>query len=448
MKAARSFAHQSKFMAYQDLRSYLDLLEKEGQLLEITESILPEPDISAAACAVNKLGDTAPALLFSNIAGYTDARIAMNVHGSWRNHALMLGMPKDTPLKAQFHEFVRRYETYPGKVEERSSAPWEEVVIEDNINLFDILPLFRLNHGDGGFYIDKAVTISRDMDDWDNPKTQNVGLYRLQVKGKTRIGIQPVPAHDIAIHLRKAEELGVDLPIAICIGNDPLISSVGSMPILYDQSEYEMAGALAQEPYLVVTTKATGLQVGEAATALHKGATSQDLADTILMLQVAEAEKLLRADLSRVCAGLSAPAEKYAATPAIGRTLMQDALPIGFGLRLAQAMAGIESAAQRLQAETTQNAKIQFGGAAGTRAGLAGKGAAVARRMPEALGLAADMPWHARRGGCCRDCSFARHRHRGAGQARPRCLPAGAKRDRRSAGTRDRRARRVFGHGA
>jgi vanillate/4-hydroxybenzoate decarboxylase subunit C len=248
-------------MAYQDLRTYLSALEKEGQLLRIKDPVLPEPDISAAACAVNKLGETAPALLFENIQGYTDAKIAMNVHGSWYNHALMLGMPKETPLKEQFHEFVRRYQTYPGKVEERDSAPWQEVVIEDNINLFEILPLFRLNHGDGGFYIDKAAIISRDVTDWDNSKTQNVGLYRLQVKGKTRIGIQPVPAHDIAIHLRRAEEIGEDLPIAICIGNDPLISTVASMPILYDQSEYEMAGALAEEPYPVVQAKATGLQV-------------------------------------------------------------------------------------------------------------------------------------------------------------------------------------------
>lgn len=248
-------------MAYHNLRSYLEVLQKEGQLLRIAGPVLPEPDIGAAACAVNKLGETAPALLFDNIKGYTKARIAMNVHGSWRNHALMLGLPRDTPLREQFQEFVQRYESYPGKVEERPSAPWQEVVIEKDINLFDILPLFRLNHGDGGFYIDKAVTISRDMDDWDNPKTQNVGLYRLQVKGKTRIGIQPVRAHDIAIHLRKAEERGEDLPVAICIGNDPLISTVGSMPILYDQSEYEMAGALAQEPYPVVTTRAAGLQV-------------------------------------------------------------------------------------------------------------------------------------------------------------------------------------------
>src|SRR5262245_10964910 len=248
-------------MAYHDLRSYLDLLVSEGQLLRLTDPVLPEPDIGAAACAVNKLAATAPALLFENIKGYTNATVVMNVHGSWCNHALMLGMSKSTPLKEQFHEFVRRYEAYPGKVEQRDSAPWQEVVLENDINLFDILPLFRLNHGDGGFYIDKAVTVSRDITDWENTNTQNVGLYRLQVKGPTRIGIQPVPAHDIAIHLRRAEELGEDLPVAICIGNDPLISTVGSMPILYDQSEYEMAGALAQVPYPVARAQGTGLQV-------------------------------------------------------------------------------------------------------------------------------------------------------------------------------------------
>jgi UbiD family decarboxylase len=248
-------------MAYQDLRTYLDALSQEGQLIRVTDSVLPEPDISAAACAVNKLGDKAPALLFENIQGYTDARIAMNVHGSWRNHALMLGMPKDTPLKEQFHEFVRRYQTYPGTVEERGEAPWQAVQIDKDINLFDILPLFRLNHGDGGFYIDKSCIVSRDITDWDNSDAQNVGMYRLQVKGKNRIGIQPVPAHDIAIHLRKAEELGEDLPVAICIGNDPLISTVAAMPILYNQSEYEMAGALAQDPYPVVKALHTGLQV-------------------------------------------------------------------------------------------------------------------------------------------------------------------------------------------
>ena len=250
-------------MPYHDLRSYLQALDQQQQLLRIVEPVKPEPDISAAACAVNKLGENAPALLFDNIQGYHHARIAMNIHGSWPNLAIAMDMPKNTPLKQQFFEFVRRYQRYPGEVEYRSQAPWQEVVIENDINLFDILPLFRLNQGDGGFYIDKASVVTRDPSAEGQAfiDSQNVGIYRIEVKGRNRLGIQPVPAHDIAIHLQRAEELGIDLPIAITIGNDPMISTVGAMPILYQQSEYAMAGALNGVPYPVVTTALTGLDV-------------------------------------------------------------------------------------------------------------------------------------------------------------------------------------------
>jgi UbiD family decarboxylase len=242
-------------MAIATLREFLDELERTSQLLRIKGEVSLEPDLGAAARAINNVGkDTAPALLFEKLHGYNNARVAMNVHGSWSNHAVMLGMPKDTPLKEQFVEFVRRYQTYPGKVEFRDSAPWQEVVVDDpeKINLFDVLPLFRLNRNDGGFYIDKSCVISRDLDDPDNFEKQNLGVYRLQVKGRNRIGIQPIPAHDIAIHLRHAEERGEDLPIAIAISNDPIMNLVAAMPILYDQSEYEMAAALQGSPYPVV----------------------------------------------------------------------------------------------------------------------------------------------------------------------------------------------------
>ena len=76
------------------------------------------------------------------------------------------------------------------------------------------MPLFRLNRGDGGFYIDKACIVSRDPDDWDNDDVENVGCYRLMVKGPNRIGIQTVPQHDISVQLAHAEARGQDLPIA------------------------------------------------------------------------------------------------------------------------------------------------------------------------------------------------------------------------------------------
>ena len=136
-----------------------------------------------------------------------------------------------------------------------------------------------------------------------------------------------------------------------------------------------------------------------AAKALHKGATSQDVADIVLVRQIRDGHALLQADLGRTANALAALARRHAGTPAIGRTLLQDALPIGFGLRIAQWQAGIVAAAARLQDEVEQGAVLQFGGAAGTRAGLAGRGAAVSARLAAALGLPDAPPWQARRGG-------------------------------------------------
>ena len=67
--------------------------------------------------------------------------------------------------------------------------------------------------------------------------------------------------HDIAQHLRKAEQVGDDLPIAITLGNDPVISIVASTPMEYDQNEYELAGALRGEPAPIAKSPLHGLPV-------------------------------------------------------------------------------------------------------------------------------------------------------------------------------------------
>src|SRR5499426_1332343 len=219
--------------AYQDFREFLAVLEREQQLLRVTEQVKFEPDLAAAGCALARMGESSPAILFNNIAGCTDAQVAMNVHGSWPNHALALGMDKDASRRDQFFEFVR---------------------------LFELMPLFRLNRGDGGFYIDKACVISRDPDDWDNDDVENVGIYRLMVKGPNRIGIQTVPQHDISLQLSHAEARGEDLPVAIALGNEPIITLMGATPLLYNQLEYKMAAVMQGEPYRVVKT-AKGLDV-------------------------------------------------------------------------------------------------------------------------------------------------------------------------------------------
>ena len=246
--------------AFKNLREFLQLLDAEKQLLRVTDEVNLEPDLAAAGRAITQLSETSPAIHFNRIKGYNNAQVVLNVHGSWTNHALMLGMEKDAPLREQFFEFVRRYEQFPGEMEHQNSAPWQEVVVDKDVNLFDLMPLFRCNRGDGGFYIDKACIVSRDPDDWNNEDMETVGIYRLQVKGKNRLGVQLVPVHDIAIHLDHAEQQGKDLPIAIAVSNEPIISVAACMSVLYGQSKYKMAAVLQGKPYPVVRT-GNGLDV-------------------------------------------------------------------------------------------------------------------------------------------------------------------------------------------
>lgn len=229
---------------YKDLREFLATLEEEGQLVRIKEEVTPEPDIGAASRACANMKEK-PAVWFEKIKGYKYS-VVTNVHGSWQNHALMMGMPKNTSVKEQFLELNRRWDKFPvpPKIVDRKDAKCKENVIDKDINLFEILPLYRINDQDGGFFISKASVITGDPEEPDNLNKQNVGTYRIQVKDIDRIGIQALPFHDIAIQLAKAEAVNEPLPIAIALGNTPLVTFMASTPVAYTQNEYEFVGAL------------------------------------------------------------------------------------------------------------------------------------------------------------------------------------------------------------
>ena len=132
---------------------------------------------------------------------------------------------------------------------------------------------------------------------------------------------------------------------------------------------------------------------------IHWGATSQDVADTALMLQAKAGSLLIARELARLQTALAALAERTADVPMIGRTFLQGALPITFGLKVIQWLTGIDEAAARFKRENVSALMLQFGGGTGTRAGLSGKGTAIAAHMAKTLGLASPvLPWHARRG--------------------------------------------------
>ena len=143
-------------MRYRDLREFLSLLEQENQLVRIKDPVMPEPDLSAIGRAAPNL-ENGPAVFIEEIMGYKNS-VALNVQGSWQNHALMLNLPKDTSIKEQFFALDRLWNDYPVKpvwVTEED-APVKENKVKENVNLFDILPLHRVNKFDGGFFISKG----------------------------------------------------------------------------------------------------------------------------------------------------------------------------------------------------------------------------------------------------------------------------------------------------
>ncbi len=131
---------------------------------------------------------------------------------------------------------------------------------------------------------------------------------------------------------------------------------------------------------------------------VHWGATSQDAVDTGFVLQAREALDLLERDLLGLGASCARLAERHRATPMAGRTLLQQALPITFGLKAARWLAMVTRQVERLRQVRERVSVAQLGGAAGTLASLGDAGPRVVAELARELGLSEpDLPWHAER---------------------------------------------------
>ena len=126
---------------FKDLRGFLDLLEREGQLVHYFDKLMPEPDVRALMRGAADVGPSGPAVMLHSIRGYKGQRLVVNVHGSWTNHALMLGMPKTAGVREQFYELDRRWDQYPGELVWVDEPACRQVVLERDFNLLELLPL-------------------------------------------------------------------------------------------------------------------------------------------------------------------------------------------------------------------------------------------------------------------------------------------------------------------
>jgi 3-carboxy-cis,cis-muconate cycloisomerase len=151
-------------------------------------------------------------------------------------------------------------------------------------------------------------------------------------------------------------------------------------------------------PLVKALTEKVKAQDPEAAEWVHWGATSQDVADTALVLLLKRAQTIIAGDIDRLERSLTRLSEQHRATVMLGRTLMQAAPPVTFGLKVAGWLGALSRSGKHLESAFDETMILQFGGASGTLASLGDKGTIVARALAEELGLRCpEAPWHAHR---------------------------------------------------
>jgi 3-carboxy-cis,cis-muconate cycloisomerase len=177
-------------------------------------------------------------------------------------------------------------------------------------------------------------------------------------------GLIPVPAADEIVVVCRVDRLNLDELV--------LQAAANATPVVGLVRQLREAVSSGVRPYV------------------HLGATSQDISDTALMLIARRALAPLLDDARAAADAAARLADEHRATPMIGRTLLQQAVPVTFGLRAATWLVGIDEARARLAEVNDRELAVQMGGPVGAR------GPAIAARVAAELGLAEPvLAWQA-----------------------------------------------------
>jgi len=162
-----------------------------------------------------------------------------------------------------------------------------------------------------------------------------------------------------------------------------------------DAADLGRRAALTGNPVPALVRALTRSVPAAAAAAVHRGATSQDIIDTAAMLLARRALAAIVADVSAAADAAAGLAAAHRDTVMIGRTLLQQAVPVTFGLVAAGWLTGLDEARANLDRVRAGRLAVQFGGAAGTLSSLGADGPRVAALLAEELGLPLPvLPWH------------------------------------------------------
>ncbi len=248
---------------YRDLRSFLQLLEKEGELVRVKTKVKTGEEIGSIMIELNdRNGVDAPCVIFENVANYT-IPVVKNVLGSFRRIALAYGLPnwRNATRKEIVHYLARKMEERKDWKKSKivKDAPCKEVKITGKKVDLTKFPILKWHSPDGGPYITFGGVVMGDKE-WG----QNLGIYRMMLQNKNTTSMLVNLLQDSGKLVSRARARGSDeIDCAVALGFHPGLSIPAGikMPSVARNAELEFAGALTGQPTELVKCETSELYV-------------------------------------------------------------------------------------------------------------------------------------------------------------------------------------------
>jgi UbiD family decarboxylase len=245
----------------QDLRQFLASYESQypDDVLRVARSVSLDFETTAYVLELERT-DRSPLVIFENLEGYAGL-LVQNVFGSRERIARILGTKID-----QLHE------TWTERTEKLIQPVWvDEGPVHDIVATsgFDVqtFPIPKHFLDDAGRYVTSGVCVARDPD----TGVMNLAFARMQVKGPDKLGISVHSRGHLWDYLRRSEEAGKDLELAVVLGAHPFVMLASGSRAPMEVDEYEIAGALAEEAVELVQCKTIDVGVPASAEIVFEG---------------------------------------------------------------------------------------------------------------------------------------------------------------------------------
>lgn len=250
-------------MAIRDLRDYIAILDKEGEIQPIESEV--DWNLEVGAIIRRSYDLRAPSPFFQKIKGYpkgyrilgAPAGLSKSSSSPYRRLSLSFGMNPASSIKTIIEDYIRRKKS-PVKPVCVSTAPCKENIhIGDEVDLLEF-PAPLIHQGDGGRYVGTwHLVITKDPDGgW-----VNWGMYRLMIHDRKTMGGIIYPNQHIGLIYQKYEERNQPMEYAIAIGTEPVSPLIAATRIPLGINESDIVGGIRGEPLELVHCETVDLEV-------------------------------------------------------------------------------------------------------------------------------------------------------------------------------------------